>query len=67
MERVPNGRYTKEFREEAVKMVMDGGLSALEVSKRLIFTEIDIRALEKSFKVGESGRNWQGSTSPHRD
>jgi len=35
MERVPNGRYTQEFREEAVKMVMESGLSVLEVSRRL--------------------------------
>jgi len=34
MERVPNGRYAKEFREEAVKMVTDGGLSVLEVASR---------------------------------
>ncbi len=25
MERIPNGKYTKEFREEAVKLVVDGG------------------------------------------
>jgi transposase len=35
MERVPHGRYTKEFREEAVRMATDGGLSVLELSKRL--------------------------------
>jgi transposase-like protein len=35
MERIPNGRYTKEFREEAVKMATEGGLSVLETSKRL--------------------------------
>ena len=35
MERIPNGHYTQEFREEAVKMVTDGGLSVLEISKRL--------------------------------
>ena len=29
MERIPNGRYMKEFREEAVRMVTDGGLSML--------------------------------------
>jgi len=28
MERVPHGRYTKEFREEAVKKVTDEGLKA---------------------------------------
>jgi transposase-like protein len=27
MERVPNGRYPKEFREEAVRMVTEGVLS----------------------------------------
>ena len=27
MERIPNGRYTKEFREEAVKMATEGGLA----------------------------------------
>jgi transposase-like protein len=35
MERIPNGRYTKEFREEAVKMATEGGLQVLEISKRL--------------------------------
>ncbi len=35
MERVPNGRYTKEFREAAVKMVTEQGMSVLEVSSRL--------------------------------
>ncbi len=53
MERIPNGRYTKEFREEAVKMVTDGGLSALEISKRLIFAEINVRELDKGFQDGE--------------
>lgn len=27
MERIPNGKYTKEFREEAVKLVTEGGLA----------------------------------------
>ena len=35
MERIPNGRYTKVFREEAVKMVRNEGLSVLEISRRL--------------------------------
>ncbi len=35
MERIPNGRYTKEFQEEAVKMATDGGFPVLEISKRL--------------------------------
>jgi hypothetical protein len=32
MERIANGRHTKEFREEAVKMSTDGSLSVLEIS-----------------------------------
>ncbi len=30
MERIPYGKYNKEFREEAVKLVLEGGLSVLE-------------------------------------
>jgi hypothetical protein len=30
MERIPRGVVTKEFKEEAVKMVIDGGLSIPE-------------------------------------
>ena len=35
MKGIPQGRYTKEFREEAVKMVMDGGMSLPEAARRL--------------------------------
>ena len=34
MARVRQGRYTLEFRAEAVKMAMDGGLSVPETSRR---------------------------------
>jgi len=30
MKGIPQGRYTKEFREEAVKMVLDEGISFFE-------------------------------------
>lgn len=30
MEKVPNGRYLKEFREEAVKLSTEGGLSVIK-------------------------------------
>ena len=52
MERIPNGRYTKEFREEAVKMLMDGGLSVLETSKRLSLPK---STLEHWLKVSKTG------------
>jgi transposase len=35
MERIPRGRYTKEFRLEAVKLVVEGKQSASEVARRL--------------------------------
>ncbi len=35
MERVPRVVYTKEFKEEAVKMVTEAGLSVPEVARRV--------------------------------
>jgi transposase len=35
MEKVPKGVYTKEFKEEAVKLVTEAGLSIPEVGRRL--------------------------------
>jgi len=53
MERVPNGRYTKEFREEAVKMATEGGLSSLEISRRLSLPK---STLERWVRVSKAGR-----------
>jgi transposase-like protein len=33
MERIPNAVYTKELREEAVKMIKEDGLKAPEVAR----------------------------------
>ncbi len=35
MERIPKQFYTVEFKEEAVKLVTDGGLRVSEVSRRV--------------------------------
>jgi transposase len=35
MEKIPRGVFTKEFKEEAVRMVIDGGLSIPEAGRRL--------------------------------
>ena len=35
MERIPNGEYTAEFRSEAVKLVVQEGLSVDQAAKRL--------------------------------
>ena len=39
MEKIPQGRYTKEFREEAARLVLEEGLSSGEAAKRLSLPE----------------------------
>lgn len=43
MERIPNAHYTKELREEAVKLVTEGGLSVPEVGRRLSIAPSTLR------------------------
>lgn len=43
MERIPRGMYTRELREEAVRLVKEGGLSAPEVGRRLSIATSTIR------------------------
>jgi transposase len=60
MKRVPYGKYTKEFRLEAVKLVIDGGLSILEASKRLSLAASTLTTWVKAYKSGkleEVGKN----------
>ena len=60
MERVPNGRYTKEFREEAVKMAAEGGLSVLEISKRLSLPKSTLERWIRVSKAGQLGQIGKG-------
>ena len=39
MKGIPQGRYTKEFREEAVKLVTEEKLSLPEAGRRLIIAD----------------------------
>jgi transposase-like protein len=55
MERIPNRRYTKEFREEAVKLVKEGGLSIPEVSRRLDLPKSTIENWLKASRAGKLG------------
>ncbi len=62
MERVPRGRYTKEFRQEAVNLVIEGKQSAAEVSRRLIISENTLQNWLKAHRQGklaEVGRNYR--------
>ena len=55
MERIPYGKYTKEFRLEAVKVVTDGGLSIPEASRRLSLAASTLSNWVKAYKAGKLG------------
>ena len=55
MKGIPQGRYTKEFREEAVKMVLDGGISLLEAARRLSLPPSTLRYWVKVHMGGKLG------------
>lgn len=58
MERLPRSVYTHEFKEEAVSLVVDGGMTIAEVSRRLNVSQQTIRNWVSKYKEGnlkESG------------
>lgn len=55
MERIPNGKYTKEFRVEAVKLVTEGGLSVPEAGRRLSLPSSTLNTWVKAYKAGKLG------------
>ena len=55
MKRGPQGRYSKEFREEAVKLVMEERLSVPEAGRRLSLPPSTITSWVKRFKAGRLG------------
>ena len=55
MEKIPRGRYTKEFREEAVKLVVEGKLSLPEAGRRFNIAPQTIGNWVKAFKAGRLG------------
>jgi transposase len=55
MEKIPYGKYTKEFREEAVKLVENGGLSVKEAARRLSIAPSTLANWVKAFKAGRLG------------
>lgn len=60
MERLPRGRYSKEFREEAVKLVIQGGLSISEASGRLSIAKSTLSHWVKAFQSGRLGEVGKG-------
>ncbi len=55
MKRGLQGKYTKEFREETVKLVMEERLSVPEVGRRLSLPASTITSWVKQFKAGRLG------------
>jgi transposase len=53
MERIPRAIYTKELREEAVKLVTEGGMSIPEVGRRLSVALSTIRYWVKANREGK--------------
>jgi transposase len=56
MQRVPKGKYTKEFREEAVKLVTEQRLSILEAANRLSLPPSTLSNWLKQLKSGRLGQ-----------
>jgi transposase len=55
LQRVPYGKYTKEFREEAVKVALEKGLSCDEAAKRLSVPPSTLASWVKAARVGKLG------------
>jgi transposase len=55
LKRVPQGRYTKEFREEAVKLVTEEKLSLPEAGRRLSLPPSTIGNWVKAHRAGKLG------------
>jgi len=51
-QRIPNGKYTREFREETVKLITEGGLRIPEVGRRLSIAPSTIAYWVKAAKAG---------------
>ena len=60
MKRIPQGRYTKEFREEAARLVIEDGMSAGAVSNSLSLPKSTVEnwaRAAKAGRLGEVGKN----------
>ena len=55
MKGIPQGRYTKEFREEAVKLVTEEKLSLPEAARRVSLPTSTLGNWVKAYKAGRLG------------
>jgi transposase len=62
---IPRGKYTKEFREEAVKLITEEKLSYPEAGRRLQLAPTTIMnwvKASKAGKLGDIGKNYRPLT-----
>jgi transposase len=52
---IPQGRYTREFRQEAVKLVTEERLSVTEAARRLSLAPSTLAYWVKAYKEGKLG------------
>ena len=55
MKGIPQGRYTRDFREEAVKLVTEEKLSLPEAARRLSLAPSTLGYWVKAFRTGKLG------------
>jgi transposase-like protein len=55
VKRIPNGKYTKEFREEAIKLITEQKLSASEAARRMSIPPTTLDTWFKKYKEGTLG------------
>jgi transposase len=70
MKGIPQGRYTKEFREEAVKLVTEEKLSWTEAGQRLSIPSSTIGNWVKAYKDGKLsgiGQSYRPLTEVERE
>jgi transposase-like protein len=70
MEKIPNAIYTRELREEAVKLVTEGGLTIPEVGRKLSIAPSTLRYWVKADEKGklrEVGKDRKALTEIERE
>ena len=70
MKGVPQGRYTREFRQEAVKLIMEEKLSFPEAGRRLSLSPSTLSYWVKAYsagKLGEIGKAQKPLTEVERE
>jgi transposase len=55
MKGIPQGRYTREFREEAAKLVTEGNMSVPEAARKLSLPPQTLANWVKAYKAGKLG------------